>query len=162
MNHLSGLATLGILFVAQNFHHSLLFVHTPEKLLTRKMRYLSSTVVSYCQYVVFLVNGLHPYSRTPQCHISIRNLAGCCYDFASAVMVVRHMLRAQGRVPNSSFVFELTFSCLAPLPYFPANSDITVSRLMSSSLLPVPSGIAGCLFGHVLMFGVSPLIIFSG
>ena len=40
MNHLSGLATLGILFAAQNFHHSLLFVHPPEELLARKVRSL--------------------------------------------------------------------------------------------------------------------------
>ena len=38
MNHLSGLAILGILFAAQNFHHSLLFVHPPEELLARKVR----------------------------------------------------------------------------------------------------------------------------
>ena len=38
MNHLSGLAILGILFDAQNFHHSLLFVHPPEELLARKVR----------------------------------------------------------------------------------------------------------------------------
>ena len=37
-NHLSGLAILGILFAAQNFHHSLLFVHPPEELLARKVR----------------------------------------------------------------------------------------------------------------------------
>ena len=112
-------------------------------------------------YTVFLVNGLHPYSRTPQCHISIHNLAGCCYVFASAVIVVGHMLRAQGRVPVISFVFERTFSCLTPLPYSATNSRIAVSRLISSSLLPVHSVIAGCLFGRVLMFGVSPFIIFS-
>ena len=39
MNHLSGLA-MGILFAAQNFHYSLLFVHPPEELLARKVRSL--------------------------------------------------------------------------------------------------------------------------
>ena len=59
-------------------------------------------------------------------------------------MVVGHILRAQGRVPVSSFAFKRTFSCLTPLPYSPANSLITVSRLASSSLLLVPSVIADC------------------
>ena len=40
VNHLFGLATLGILFAAQNFHHSLLLVHPPEELLARKVRSL--------------------------------------------------------------------------------------------------------------------------
>ena len=38
VNHLSGLAILAILLAAQNFHHSLLFVHPPEELLARKVR----------------------------------------------------------------------------------------------------------------------------
>ena len=67
------------------------------------------------------------------------------------------MLRAQGRVPAGSFVFERTFSRLSPLPYSPANSRITASCLISSSLLPVPSVIADCLFGRILMFGGSPI-----
>ena len=39
-NHSSGFATLGILFAAQNFHHSHLFVHPPDELLARKVRSL--------------------------------------------------------------------------------------------------------------------------
>ena len=40
IDHLSGLATLGILFAAHNLYHSLLFVHPPEELLARKARSL--------------------------------------------------------------------------------------------------------------------------
>ena len=29
-------------------------------------------------------NGFHPYSCCPQCHISIHNLAGCCYVLCDA------------------------------------------------------------------------------
>ena len=79
-----------------------------------------------------------------------------------AVMRMGRMLSAYGRVPVSFFVFERKFSCRTPFPYSLTNSLITASLLLSSSLLPVPSVIAECLFGRFLMFGGSPLIIFSG
>ena len=59
-------------------------------------------------------------------------------------MVVGHILRAKGRVPFSSFVFEWTFSCLTFLPYSPENSRITASRFVSSSLEPVPLIVTDC------------------
>ena len=76
-------------------------------------------------------------------------------------MTEGRMLKAYGSVPVNSFVFERTFSCRTPFPYSPTNSRITASRLLSSSLLPVPSLICDCLLGRLLIFGGSLLIIFS-
>ena len=81
VNHLSGLAILGILIATKNFHHSLLFVHPPEELLARKVRPLFNSCV-------LLPMVCTRNSCSPQCHISIHNLAGCCYIlFTLAVMV---------------------------------------------------------------------------
>lgn len=53
-------------------------------------------------------------------------------------MTEGRMLKAYGSVQVNSFVFERTFSCRTPFPYSPTNSRITASRLLLSSLLPVP------------------------
>ena len=67
VNHLSGLATLGTLFAAQNFLHSLLFVHPPEELLAIKVRSLfyGCVLLLICRLSGEWFTPVQPYSPLP-------------------------------------------------------------------------------------------------
>ena len=83
MNHLSGLAILGILFAAQNFHHSLLFAHPPEELLARKVRplFYSCVLLSMvCTCTAVVSSATLAFTFT---------LVGCCYVLLALAVMVR-------------------------------------------------------------------------
>ena len=67
MNHLSGLATLGKPIAAENFHHSLLFVHPPEELLARKVRSLfyGCVLLPICRLPSKWFAPVQPFSALP-------------------------------------------------------------------------------------------------
>ena len=67
VNNLSSLATLGILFAAQNFHHSVLFVHPPEELLTRKVESLfyGFVLLAVCRLSGKWFTPVQPYPIVP-------------------------------------------------------------------------------------------------
>ena len=65
--YVSGLATLGILFAAQNFHHSLLLVHPPEELLAGNVRSLfyGCVLLPICGLSSKWFAPVQPYSEVP-------------------------------------------------------------------------------------------------